>query len=253
MNSNITNITVPEIYSKWKEQWKNNEFYRYNNTISRYPEIVYRIRESKKVWSKKDIVIFSNYLRDKQKKRFVADLFAVQEQIPEDLFEPFIDAAINDTDPSSNQDYINPCLRVFGFVRVAETLDLRFLYGNKETKKRVGWAYYWVRPPLVTVIDKDKPPRVTGYKPKWNGLDYNTRNLYEKSEFEMTTSEVETCKREIQQMKVRKRRVWMEEFLKSTDGKFRDSIKRSLPNELTSFAAENQKLAKIYLAESHQV
>jgi len=253
MDSNITNSTVSEIYDKWEEQWKNDEFYQYGNKMSRYPEVVYQIRESNRIWSKKDIAILSEYLKDKNKKRFVADLFAVQEQIPEELFKPFIDASIYDIDPSSNQDYINPCIRVFGFIRVEEMLDFRFLYGDEETKKRVGWAYYWLRPPVVEVIYKDKPPRIVGYKPKkWDGLSYESLNLYD-SKNEMTTSELKAYKREINLSKIRKRRIWMEAFLKSMDNDFRKNIKDSLPNELTSFSAENQKLAKIYLAESGQV
>ncbi|GAA4273043.1 hypothetical protein U6A24_07190 [Aquimarina gracilis] len=246
-------MTVPEIYNKWKEQWRNGEFRQPGYVLNRYPEIAYHIRESKRVWSEQDIQIFTDYLGDKEKKRFVANLFAIQEQIPEELFEPFIDASIYDTDPSSNQDYLNPCIRVFGFARVIEMLDFRFLHGDDETKKRVKWAYYWVRSPLVTIVPNDGPERVTAFKEKWNGFYYETYNMKTRSNYEVSEAELAEYKRAVKQTLIRRKRMWMEEFLRNTDEEARKNIKASLPTELSAFSEENQELAKKYLKESGQV
>lgn len=233
-------MTVQEIHNIWKEQWENEEV-RYHGKYG-FPEILYEIRESNRSWTNNDIEDFSYYLNEVDKKWFVANLFTLQEKIPEKLFDPFINAGIKEPDPSQNADYINPCLRVFGFERVFDLLDNKFQKGSNEIKIGVCKAYYWARSPLVSVSKSNGPWETIGYLTKWNGHYYGDYDWESGLHFEMTESEVRKCK-EIED------RLLIEEFLKNHDVDVRYQIKLVLPDKLSSFSKENQGLAKEYFKE----
>lgn len=240
-------MTIQEIYKTWNEQWEKEEIRSHGKY--RFPEIVYVIRKLGRVWNEKEIEIFSEYLKQDDKKWFVANLFALQENIPEQLFEPFIDAAINESDPSLNEEYVSPCLRVFGFERVFELLNQRFQDGNNQTKIGVCKAYYWARSPLVQVSKGNGPWEMKGYFSKWNGHYYGDYDWDTGTHFEMTESEISECEEISNRLLVKRRRLLIEEFLKNQDADVRYQIKLALPDEISSFSSENNELANSYFQE----
>jgi len=72
-------MTVHEIFYIWKTQWTNEEIRCHGKY--RFPEILYKIRESNTAWNIEDINVFVEYLTQTDKKWFVANLFAIQEKI----------------------------------------------------------------------------------------------------------------------------------------------------------------------------
>ncbi|WP_020531058.1 hypothetical protein [Flexithrix dorotheae] len=240
-------MTVKELYNKWNDQLKRGEI-RADGIFS-FPEIVYEIRESNKIWNDKDINCFTEYLKNNDYKWFVANLFALQENIPEQLLEPFINAAIDEPDPSFNRKFINPCLRVFGFEKVFELLDKRFLEGNKPIKIGVCNAYYWARSPLVYVSNRNGPLETKGYLSKWNGNYYGDYDWDTDSHFEMEELKVLECEKITNRLLAKRRKLLIEEFLSNHDTDLRYHIKLALPDKFTSFSHENKELAISYLEE----
>ncbi len=240
-------MTVQEIHKIWKEQWENEQV-RYHGKYG-FPEILYEIRESNRSWTNDEIKVFSDYLNQVDKKWFVANLFAIQKKVPEKLFESFINAGITEPDPSQNADYINPCLRVFGFERVFELLDSKFQNGNNQVKIGVCKLYYWARTPLANVKTGNKPFEIKGYLTKWNGHYYGDYDWESGLHFEMNESEVEKCKEIENRLLIKRKRLLMEEFIKNRNIDVRYQIKLVLPDKLSSFPKENHGLAKEYFRE----
>jgi hypothetical protein len=78
-----------------------------------------------------------------ERKWFVAELFRVSEVIPESLFLPVMDAAINEIDPSNNKYFVEPCMKTFGPRRVNEYL--LEVVSKEENHRKAGAvnALYW--------------------------------------------------------------------------------------------------------------
>jgi len=240
-------MTIQEIYKTWSDQWKKEEIRSHG--MFRFPEIVYKIRALDRIWNENEIKLFSEYLKQDDKKWFVANLLAIQKDIPEGLFEPFIDAAIMESDPSFNKEYINPCLRVFGYKNVFELLNQRFENGSDNIKIGVCKAYYWARSPLVRVSEGNGPWKTKGYLSKWNGHYYGDYDWDSGTHYEMTESEVSECKEITNRLLIKRRKLLITEFLRNKDTDIRYHIKLTLPDKLSSFSATNKELAKLYLDE----
>jgi len=61
-------------------------------------------------------------LRGIRKKWFVQMLCDRVDTLPEVFFMPLVRAAIYETDPSYNRDFVNPCIRIFGRRPASEAL-----------------------------------------------------------------------------------------------------------------------------------
>lgn len=70
----------------------------------------------------------NNGLEEEETKRFVAAVF-LRYPVPKRLFNPFLDAAIRETNPSTNRQFVQPCVDSFGHRRVNEYL-LDVVEGN---------------------------------------------------------------------------------------------------------------------------
>jgi len=91
-------------------------------------------------------------LEDDDKKWFVSEVFR-ECPVPKPLFEPFIRAAIYETNPSLNRQFMEPCVDSFGHRRVNERL-LDYVEGNDnfEIAGAVA-ALYWANVPIVFPAD----------------------------------------------------------------------------------------------------
>jgi hypothetical protein len=82
-------------------------------------------------------------LRDTEKKWFVALVF-IRQPIPRRLFADFMQAAVVDVDPSTNEWLLRPCLETYGRDAVLGALD-RLKSLGVVPEERIGWALYWCR------------------------------------------------------------------------------------------------------------
>ncbi len=81
-------------------------------------------------------------LEDKERKWFVAEALRKQ-QLPKRLFIPMLRAGILERDPSSNRNFIDPCVRSYGAPRVCAALLDYLERGNNEEKAGAASALYW--------------------------------------------------------------------------------------------------------------
>jgi hypothetical protein len=237
-------MTLNKIYNIWSLTSEDKDIQSQNT--SKFYDIVNDIRNSKYIWSTQDMDTFKAFLKHNEKKWFVVNLFSKLDIIPEQLFQPFIEAAIHETNPSANRYFIEPCLRVFGFERVFESLNLHFQNGNNDTKIGVCKAYYWARSPLVSVSKGDGPCETKGYHLKWNGHYYSDYDRDKGTHYEMTASEVSKCEIVLKTLRKARRKLLLEEFLKNKDTDVRYQIKLRLPDDISSFSSENKALANLY-------
>jgi hypothetical protein len=68
-----------------------------------------------------DWVLLEHALGDNQKKWFVAEVFS-KPPVPKRLFDDFMRAAINESNPSFNRNFVEPCIVSFGHRKVNEHL-----------------------------------------------------------------------------------------------------------------------------------
>lgn len=84
----------------------------------------------------------SSSLEDDRKKWFVAAVFHGY-PVPKRLFADFLDAAINETNPSFNRQFVEPCVKSFGHRAVNEYL-LSIVEGDDNAKiAGAVAALYW--------------------------------------------------------------------------------------------------------------
>jgi hypothetical protein len=97
--------------------------------------------------SGEDVEWLIGALRDEGRKWLVA---AVAEDVgvPEALFEPMLDAGIDEVNPSFNRQFIEPCMGSFGPRRVNEYLLNVVATGDDARKAGAVNALYWAQVPL---------------------------------------------------------------------------------------------------------
>lgn len=241
-------MTIEEMYTLWKKEAARIRQHPLGSTTSpsSFLKAILDIRDSKRSWTSEEIATFKEFLLDYESKWFVAQLFSRLEEIPEELFDSFIHASIHKTDPSSNRAYIEPCLRVFGFERVFESLNTCFKQGDNQTKIGVCQAFYWAHSPIVKVKKGDGPWRTTGYFLKWNGERYSTHDLKAETYYEMTPKEVEECQKITNKLLVIRKKLLIEEFLTNTNLDVRYHIKSVLPKNVPEFTLRHKKLEEDY-------
>ena len=99
-------------------------------------------REDLKKCGPEDWQFLQDLLDEEGARHFVADLFAGH-AVPERLFDPMIRAAINELDPSNNQDFVFPLKDSFGTRRVVEALHDTLQTGSNGEKAGAVRALYW--------------------------------------------------------------------------------------------------------------
>jgi len=83
------------------------------------------------------------------RKWLVANLARHGTPLPEALFQPLLDAAIDEIDPSYNRDFVEPCMESFGPRRVNEYLLDVVESGTDRRKAGAVNALYWAHVPLT--------------------------------------------------------------------------------------------------------
>ena len=100
--------------------------------------------------SVEDLAWLTSALRDESRKWLVAAL-SRGVAVPEPLFEPMINAGIDEVNPSLNRDFIEPCKETFGARRVNEHLLDVIEKGDGWRKAGAVNALYWAQVPLIYI------------------------------------------------------------------------------------------------------
>jgi hypothetical protein len=234
-----------EVYQKQLDNLrKNNHFGR--------PQVLMQFRMQFKGFSENDISTLISFLTDNDKKWFVAHLLDNLDTFPIGLLEPMLIAAVDEPDPSFNNDFIKPCRRVFGYLDIQKIL--LNIFQNGDTSKKVGVlkALYWAQPTVysLTVHTRDNIFVEQGYDAFiWDddlkSFSYDFNFVEDKSVFER-----EHPKQHIaytQQLKT-----ILSEFYNTSDFELKYHIALRLPNDITEYPGELQKEAKKFLLDKNK-
>lgn len=114
------------------------------------PIVLIQYRKQFKNFNDDEIETLEAYLRDEKIKWFVADLLNMLPTFSERLLKPMVAAAVKEPDASFSNEFIRPCRRVFGYIKIQEILMDIFREGNEEIKIGVLKALYWTRPTVYS-------------------------------------------------------------------------------------------------------
>ena len=156
-------------------------------------------------------------------------------------------AAVNEPDPSFNNEFIKPCRRVFDYVDIQNILLNIFRSGNKEEKIGVLEALYWARPTVhsITVHEGKKVYKQQGYDTFF--WDYELKSFNEDFKEDQEVFESEHPRQETiykEQLKT-----ILSEFYKTDDIELKYQIALRLPKEVNDFPKELEKEAKAFLID----
>lgn len=222
---------------------------RKNNNYGR-PQVLRHFRTQFKGFSDKDISTLIYFLLDNDKKWFVAHLLDNLDVFPIDLLQPMLLAAVNESDPSFNNEFVKPCRRVFDYVDIQNILLDTFRNGDKATKIGVLKVLYWARPTVhsMTVHDRNKIYKQQGYDTFF--WDYELNSFNDDFKVDQKVFEQESPRQDaiyIEQVKT-----ILKEFYNTTDIDLKYQIALRLPKELNDFPAELQIEAKAFLYDKEK-
>jgi len=229
-----------EVYQKQLEIIRNNNYYG-------RPQVLRQFRMQFKDFSEFDITTLKAFLNDNDKKWFVAHLLDNLDTFPVDLLQPMLLTAVNEQDPSFNNDFVKPCRRVFDYVDIQNILLETFRNGDKYKKIGVLKVLYWARPTVhsITVHEGKKVYEQQGYDTFF--WDYELKSFDEdfkedKNVFEQEQPRQETIYKE--QLKT-----ILSEFCRTSDMDLKYQIVLRLPKELNEYPDELQTEAKAFLLD----
>ncbi len=101
--------------------------------------------------STSDVVWLASAIEDPGRKWFAAFALGRTRAVPEALWEPLLDAAVDEPDPSFNRAFVEPCLDSAGARWVMERLLGIIEHGSNVRKRGAFNAWYWAAPGLSFV------------------------------------------------------------------------------------------------------
>lgn len=227
-----------EVYQKQLENLRKNNHYG-------RPQVLKQFRMQFKGFGDNDISVLKSFLVDNVKKWFVAHLLDNLDTFPSDLLKPMLIAAIDEPDPSFNNEFVKPCRRVFDYVDIQNILLDIFNIGDNSQKIGVLKVLYWARPTVyeMTVHEGNKIYKQQGYDTFF--WDYELNSFDDDFKVDQKVFEQESPRQEavyIEQVKT-----ILSEFYKTTDMELKYQIALRLPKELNDYPAELQTEAKAFL------
>ena len=232
------------------EVYKNQlEIIRKNNYYAR-PQVLGQFRMQFKGLSDADTTTLKTFLCDNDKKWFVAHLLDNLDTFSIDLLEPMLIAAVNEPDPSLNNEFIKPCRRVFDYVHIQNILLDIFRNGDKAKKIGVLKALYWARPTVhsITVHKGNKIFIQQGYDTFF--WDYELKSFNEDFKEDQKIFEREHPRQETvftEQLKT-----ILSEFYQTTDVYLKYQIALRLPRKPNDYPKELQTEAKAFLLDKER-
>jgi hypothetical protein len=233
-----------DILNTFEVYQKQLEYLRKNNHYGR-PQVLKQFRMQFKSFGDNDISVLKSFLVDNVKKWFVAHLLDNLDTFPSDLLKPMLIAAIDESDPSFNNEFVKPCRRVFDYVDIQNILLDIFNIGDNSQKIGVLKVLYWARPTVyeITVHEGNKIYKQQGYDTFF--WDYELNSFDDDFKVDQKVFEQESPRQEavyIEQVKT-----ILSEFYKTTDMELKYQIALRLPKELNDYPAELKTEAKTFL------
>lgn len=234
-----------EVYQKQLDNLRNN------NHFGR-PQVLRQFRMQFKGFSDNDISTLISFLTDNDKKWFVAHLLDNLDTFPLDLLKPMLNAAVDEPDPSFNNDFIKPCRRLFDYVDIQKVLLGIFRNGDTSKKNGVLKALYWARPTVysLTVHSGDNIAIKKGYDDfVWDDelkeYNYDFNFVEDKSVFENEHPRQHVAYTE--QLKT-----IISEFYNTRNIELKYQIALRLPKEINEYPHELQTEAKAFLHDKNK-
>ena len=172
---------------------------------------------------------------------------------PIELLKPMINAAVDERDPSYNNDFIRPCRRVFDYAEIQQIL--LDIFKNGDNKKKIGVlsALYWARRTVyeltVFTINEDEKSQqkeskgydVFRWEPEFEAFDddfVEDLDVYERE----SPRQKAAYQRQIE--------ILISEFFITNDLKLKYHISLRLPKETDDYPTQIKDQAKKYLLEN---
>jgi len=203
-----------------------------------------------KGFSEKDVETLKEFLLENDKKWFVANLLDNLDSFPIELLQPMLNAAVDEPDPSFNNEFIKPCRRVFGYVDIQRILLNIFRSGDKRKKIGVLKSLYWARRTVYTLIvqEGNKVYEQKGYNTFFWDYELNSFNEDFKVDEQMFNKET-TRQEEAYHEQIR---TIVEEFNKTDDLELKYQIGLRLPRKLEDFPNELQEQARQFIKDEEK-
>lgn len=238
-------IQTFEVYKKQADDIRNsNEWGK--------PKVLLQFRGRYKGFTDKDINTLISFLNDDEKKWFVASLLDVLDTFPIELLKPMLNAAVNERDPSFNNDFIRPCRRIFDYVEIQHILFDIFQHGDKRKKIGVTSALYWARRTVYiltvyTLKENDSFQEKTAkgcdtfrWEPEFEAFDNDFIEDLEVYERE-SPRQIAAYQKQIE--------ILISEFFFTDDLELKYHITLQLPKEIDEFPIQTRDQAGKYLIE----
>lgn len=224
---------------------------RQNNSYGR-PQVLNQFRMQFKCFRETDIEILKGFLRDDDKKWFVADLLDHLQEFPRDLLRPMLYAAVHESDPSFNNEFIKPCRRVFDYVDIQKILLDIFQNGSKDEKIGVLKTLYWARPTVYSLqvhsgdnVTEQHGCDVFEWDDELKSYNYGFNFVEDKGVFDREHSRQQTAYEE-------QLNTILSEFYKTDDIELKYQIALRLPKELNGYPKELKNQAKQFLIDKKE-
>lgn len=241
-------MEILHTYEVYKKQLANIR----NNNGRGKPIVMKQFRKQYSGFTEDEINILKSFLSDNEKKWFVAGLLDVIDSFPIELLKPMINAAVDERDPSYNNEFIRPSRRVFDYVEIQNILLEIFQQGDKRKKIGVTNALYWARrtvyiQTIYTLNENDSFQEKTakGYdtfrwEPKFESFDNDFIEDLEVYERESPRQNA-AYQKQIE--------ILISEFFITDDLELKYHISLQLPKEIDEFLIQTRDQAGKYLIE----
>lgn len=159
-------------------------------------------------------------------------------------------AAVDEPDPSFNNEFIKPCRRVFDYVDIQKIILDIFRNGDNLKKIGVLKVLYWARPTVyeMTVHEGDMIYTQQGYETFF--WDYELNSFDDDFKVDQKVFEQESPRQTaIYNEKVK---TILSEFYKTTDMNLKYHIALRLPKELNDYPEALQTEAKAFLHDKEK-
>ena len=232
-----------EVYQKQLDNLRKNNHYG-------RPQVLKQFRMQFKGFGDNDISVLKSFLLDNDKKWFVAHLLDNLDTFPSDLLKPMLIAAVDEQDPSFNNEFVKPCRRVFNYVDIQKILLDIFRIGDISKKIGVLKVLYWARPTVyeMTVHEGNKILKQQGYDTFF--WDYELNSFDDDFKVDQKVFEQENPRQ--QAIYIEQVKAILSEFYKTTDLDLKYQIALRLPKELNDYPEELQTEGKAFLHDKEK-
>jgi len=237
-------VELEILYEKYIKKARDKEIFPQREYNSNQIFIDYRNSVNGKL-NESDEKYLIKALRGKSSRWFVPHVLNVIDFFSKKLMIQLIETAIEIKDPSYNNSFLTPAVRVYD-LDVNDYLIRRFPNSTNEDKKGILRTFYWVQSRLSITFYPDG----TEIKNYW--VDYiwtNTKYKYIKYK---NPEKYHNYKKKVIQKKNERTELLLDEYFLSTKKEMKDIISWYLPKEIDSYPINLLEKASKYLEEKNE-